>query len=142
MRVLEAFETSDKLAKEGRQCEIEWGGKVICKVVVRPADALLNSAYRRVLTDMSVGIKQTNLEGEPLDLLEDTNRLYQLYARAVIISWEWTDPEDRKATSLRFNEKNAVALFTKAPKFFEAIQVVARQWSHFRVAHEKDAMGN
>ncbi len=36
MRVLEAFEVSEKLASEGRECEIEFGGKVIA--VVRDRD--------------------------------------------------------------------------------------------------------
>jgi len=91
---------------------------------------------------MSVGMKAIATGPELLDAIEDRKRLYQLYARAVIVSWDWTDPEDRKATSLRFNEKNAIALFEKAPKFFESIQIAARQWSHFRAAHESDASGN
>lgn len=150
MRVLEAFETSQKLIDEGRTCEIEFGGKVICKVQLRPADAMLNPEYRRVIAEMSVGIKSNGSGQDLLDQLEDRERLYSLYCRAVISGWTWTDPEDRKATSLRFkaggdpeiNEKNAIALFTKAPKFFEAIQVAARQWGHFRATHEKDVTGN
>lgn len=142
MRVLEAFETSQKLIDEGRSCEIEFGGKIVCVVQLRPADAMLNSEYRRVLADMAVGIKSNGSGQDLLDQLEDRERLYRLYSRAVITGWTWEDPEDRKATSLRFNEKNAVALFIKAPKFFEAIQVAARQWAHFRAAQERDVSGN
>ena len=143
MRVLEAFETSEKLVNEGRLCEIEFEGQVICEVRLRPADALLNSEYRAVLAELSMDVpKSVNGSGSPIGIEQDTELLYRLYARAVVISWEWTNEEDRKATSLRFNEKNAVALFKKAPKFFEAIQVAARRWGHFRSAHEEDAKGN
>ncbi len=141
MRVLQAFETSTKLIDEGRTCEIEFEGKVICIVQVRPADAMLNPDYRRVIAEMS--IDATRLNGaDAIDAVQDRDFLYMLYSRAVITGWEWSDPEDRKATSLRFNEKNAVALFKKAPKFFEAIQLAARQWSHYRAAHEEKAAGN
>jgi hypothetical protein len=77
-----------------------------------------------------------------MDVVQDQDFLFQLYARAVVTGWTWTDAEDQKATSLRFNEKNAVALFKRAPKFFEAIQLAARQWSHYRAAHEEKAAGN
>lgn len=142
MRVLEAFETSKKLVNEGRLCEIEFEGKVICEVVLRPADALLNPDYRRVLADLAVDMPKPNGSGTPLDVEDDTERLYRLYARAVILGWHWIDPADQKTQSLKFNEKNAVALFKKAPKFFEAIQVAARRWGHFRAAHEDSAAGN
>lgn len=144
MRVLEAFETSEKLANEGRLCEIEFGGKVICEVNVRPADALLNSEYRKVMAEMAVGLAKPkkNGSGIAIDTQEDTERLYTLYARAVITGWKWTDPSDRQTKALKFNEENAVALFKKAPKFFEAIQVAAREWTHFRAANEEAATGN
>ena len=141
MRVLQAFETSSKLIDEGRTCEIEFDGKVIATVQVRPADAMLNPDYRRVIAEMSIDAARLN-GADPLDKVQDQAFLYQLYARAVITGWTWTDAEDRKATSLRFNEKNAIALFKKAPKFFEAIQLAARQWSHYRAAHEEKATGN
>ena len=141
MRVLQAFETSTKLIDEGRECEIEFEGKVICICKVRPADAMLNSEYRRVIAEMSIDASRLN-GADPIDVVADRDLLFKLYARSVITSWEWTDPEDRKATSLRFSEKNAIALFQKAPKFFEAIQFAARQWSHFRAAHEEKATGN
>lgn len=146
MRVLEAFETSEKLANEGRKCEIEFGGKVVCEVVVRPADALLNSEYRRVLAEMAVGRTRPKKNGSGLaiepDTKEDTEKLYTLYARSVIVSWTWADQADRQTKALKFNEENAVALFRKAPKFFEAIQFAAREWSHFRAANEEEATGN
>ena len=66
MRVLEAFEVSEKLASEGRECEIEFGGKVIAVVRVRPADAALNSSYRKELAELAVGLK-----GNGLDTIED-----------------------------------------------------------------------
>ena len=141
MRVLQAFETSSKLIDEGRTCEIEFEGKVICIVQVRPADAMLNPDYRRHIAEMSIDVARLN-GADSLDIVQDQAFLFKLYARAVVTGWEWTDAEDRKATSLRFNEKNAVALFKKAPKFFEAIQLAARQWSHFRAAHEEKATGN
>ncbi len=141
MRVLQAFETSSKLIDEGRTCEIEFEGKVICNVQVKPADAMLNPDYSRVIAEMSIDVTRLN-GAEAIDAVQDQDFLFQLYARSVIKSWEWTDPEDRKATSLRFNEKNAVALFKRAPKFFEAIQLAARQWSHYRAAHEVKATGN
>lgn len=141
MRVLQAFETSTKLIDEGRTCEIEFDGEVICNVQVRPADAMLNPEYRRVIAEMSIDVTRLN-GAEAIDAVQDQDFLFQLYARAVIKSWEWTDAEDQKATSLRFNEKNAVALFKRAPKFFEAIQLAARQWTHYRAAHEEKATGN
>lgn len=142
MRVLDAFQVSEKLVEQGRTCEIEFGGKVICKVQVRPADASLNSDYRRVLAELSIGLRQAVKEGGEVDVLADTHRLYQLYSQAVVVGWEWTEPADKKDPKLKFNEKNAVALFTKAPKFFEAIQVAAREWAHYRAAHEASATGN
>lgn len=141
MRVLQAFETSSKLIDEGRTCEIEFEGKVICVVQVRPADAMLNPDYRRHIAEMSIDAARLN-GADPIDVVADRDNLFRLYARAVITGWEWSDPEDRKATSLRFTEKNAIALFAKAPKFFEAIQLAARQWSHYRAAHEEKATGN
>ncbi len=141
MRVLQAFETSHKLIDEGRTCEIEFEGKVICIVQVRPADAMLNSDYRRVVSEMS--LEATRLNGvEAIDAVQDREFLYQLFARSVITGWEWTNPEDQKDTKLKFSEKNAVALFKKAPKFFEAIQLAARQWMHYRAVHEEKATGN
>ena len=77
-----------------------------------------------------------------LDVVADRDNLYKLYSRSVITGWEWTDPEDKKLASLKFTEKNAVALFQKAPKFFEAIQFAARKWSNYRQAHEESATGN
>ncbi len=141
MRVLQAFETSKKLIDEGRTCEIEFDGKVIATVQIRPADAMLNPDYRRVIAEMSIDAARLN-GADPLDVVQDRDFLFMLYARSVITGWEWSDPEDRKATSLRFSEKNAVALFKKAPKFFEAIQLAAREWSHYRAAHEEKATGN
>ena len=139
MRVYEAFETSERLAKEGRQCDIEFGGKVIATVVVRPADVSLNPDYRREMAELTVGLSR-NLED--IDDDEDQERLWRLYVRSVIISWTWTDPVDKKDQKLRFNEKNALALFKRAPKFFQSIQRVAIQWSNYRAAHEEDAAGN
>ncbi len=140
MRVYEAFETSDRLISEGRECEIEFGGKVICLIKVRPADAALNAEYRRELAELSVGMKGNGLD----DIDEDQDRelLWRIYARTVISGWEWLDPADKKDPKLKFNEKNAVALFKRVPKFFQGIQRVALQWSNFRVAHEEDAAGN
>lgn len=141
MRVLEAFETSDKLTTEGRPCEIEFGGKVICIVQIRPADAYLNADYRRVAAELAQGIERKNGEME-LDEREDRAKLYRLYARAVITGWKWTDPKDKRDKSLAFTEENAVALFTRAPKFFEAIQTAARRWSNFRAEFDEDAAKN
>ena len=149
MRVYEAFETSDKLASEGRECEIEFGGRVICKIWVRPADPVLNADYRRELAELSVGLMKT---GEINDIDEETDRalLWKVYAKTVVTKISWTDPADAKDPKLRFHsqlkaetrEKNGIALFQRVPKFFEAIQKVARQWSQYRAAHEEDAAGN
>ena len=138
MRVYEAFETSERLVEKGRECEIEYGGKVICKVWIRPADPSLNADYRRELAELSIGLAA----GEELD--EDTDRalLWKVYARTVIVKWVWTDPEDKKDPKLRLSETNAIALFRRVPKFFEGIQRVARQWGQFRATHEEAAKGN
>ena len=141
MRVYEAFETSEKLTKEGRQCEIVFGGQVIANVWVRPADPTLNADYRRELATLSVGLIEA---GQVNDIDEETDRLllWKVYARTVIVKWDWTDPADKKDPKLKLNEKNAIALFQRAPKFFEGIQKVARQWSQYRAAHEEEAAGN
>jgi hypothetical protein len=147
VRVLEAFETSEKLAKEGRECEIEFGGQVIAKVWVRPADPSLNADYRRELAELSVGILKDGVE---LDEEADRLLLWKVYARTVVVKIDWTDPEDKKDQSLRFTpklkpetrEKNFVTLCQRAPKFFEGIQKVARQWSNYRATHEEEAAGN
>lgn len=149
MRVYEAFETSERLAKEGRKCEIEFGGKVIAEVWVRPADPALNSEYRKELAELSVGLIEA---GGVKDIDEDTDRLllWKTYARTVVQKIVWTDPDDKKDQALRFTpkmkaetrEKNFVTLCQRAPKFFEGIQRVARQWSNFRAEHEADATGN
>lgn len=138
MRVLEAFQVSEQLTSEGLECEIEFGGKVIAVVKVRPADALLNADYRKTLADLSVGV----VPSANLDEAEDRERLFKLYSRAVIVGWTWTDPADKKDPALKFNEKNAIALFRKAPKFFEGIQVAARRWVNYRLQHEEKATGN
>ena len=139
MRVYEAFETSEKLAKEGRECDIVFGGKVIARVVVRPADVSLNADYRREMAELTIGLSK-NIED--LDEDEDQERLWQLYVRAVIVSWTWMDPTDKKDAKLKLNEKNALALFKRAPKFFQAIQRVAIQWANWRTVHEEAAAGN
>ena len=141
MRVYEAFETSEKLAKEGRQCDIEFGGEVIAKVWVRPADPVLNADYRRELAELSVGLME---KGQMKRLDEDTDwlLLWKVYAKTVLVKWIWTDPRDKKDPKLRLTEANAVALFQRAPKFFEGIQKVAREWSQFRADHEEEAAGN
>jgi len=141
VRVYEAFETSEKLTNEGRLCEIEFGGKVIAKVWVRPADPALNSDYRRELAELSVGLVKDG-QVENIDEDEDRRLLWVVYSRTVIVKWSWTDNADQKDPKLKFNEKNAVALFKRVPKFFEGIQRVARQWSNFRAAHEEEAAGN
>lgn len=140
MRVYEAFETSERLTSEGRECDIEFGGKIIAKVVVRPADGALNSEYRREMAELAVGIKANGLDAIDDDL--DREMLWKLYARAVIVGWTWTDPADKKDPKLKFNEKNALALFKRAPKFFQGIQRVALVWTHYRAEHEEDAAGN
>ena len=99
---------------------------------------LPESDYRRELAEMSVGLKQ----GEELEEDADREMLYQLYVRTVIVKWEWSDPKDKADPALKLTEKNALALFRKAPKFFEAIQRGARNWSQYRAAHEEDAAGN
>ena len=149
MRVYEAFETSERLTSEGRECEIEFGGMVICKVWVRPADPVLNADYRRELAELSIGIIKS---GEVHEIDEDTDRLllWKVYARSVILKIVWTDPDDKKDQKLKFNqdmkpetrEKNALALFRRVPKFFQGIQEVARQWTQFRATHEEEAAGN
>jgi hypothetical protein len=67
---------------------------------------------------------------------------YRIFARTVIVRWEFTDPADKKDAKLKFNEKNAVALFKRAPKFFAGIQQGARRWDRFRKVHEEEAAGN
>jgi len=140
VRVYEAFETSERLTTEGRECDIEFGGKIIAKVVVRPADGALNSEYRREMAELAVGIKANGLDAIDDDL--DREMLWKLYARAVIVGWTWTDAKDKKDPKLKFNEKNALALFRRAPKFFQGIQRVALVWTHYRAEHEEDAAGN
>lgn len=140
MRVYDAFETSEKLTTEGRECEITFGGKKIATVWVRPADASLNPDYRREIAEMSAGLVKGGLED--LDDQTDRELLFTVYARAVIVGWAWEDPADKKDPKLKFNEKNAVALFKRAPKFFEGIQKAALRWAEFRRAHEEDVAGN
>jgi len=142
VRVLEAFETSQSLTDKGRECEIEFEGKVICLVTVRPADANLNSDYRKAAADLAKELKISANNADELEPGEDREYLFRLYLRAVITEWTWTDPEDAKDPKLKLSEKNGIALFTKAPKFFEAIQKVARTWTHFRADHEKEIAGN
>lgn len=140
MRVLEAFETSEVLTNEGLACEIEYGGKVIATVWVRPADANLNAAYRRQLADMTLKLRGANLE--ELEDDEDREMMYLLYFNTIITKWEWADSADQEDETLTLNQENALALFKRAPKFLEAIQRGARQWDRFRKAHEEDAAGN
>lgn len=137
MRVLEAFETSEQLAKEGRECSIEFGGKVIALVRVRPSDASLNADYRRELAEITIGAKAAEIDEET-----DRELLWRVFARTVILGWEWMDPADKKDAKLKFNEENAIALFKRAPKFFEGIQRASRTWSNYRAAHEEEAAGN
>ena len=141
MRVYEAFETSKRLIDEGLPCEIEFGGKVIATVWVRPADANLNADYRRELASEWLALQQS---GGLESIDEDTDRelLYKVYARTVITRWTWTDAQDKKDAKLKLNEKNAIALFTRVPKFFEGIQRGARGWDKFRKSHEEAAAGN
>lgn len=138
MRVLQAFQTSENLISEGQQCSIEFGGKVIANVWVKPADAALNADYRRELAELTLLLKN----GGEIDDETDQELEWKLYIRSVIVKWEWTDPEDKKDRSLKLNEKNAIALFKKAPKFFEGIRRGARNWAQFRAAHEEEAAGN
>ena len=142
MRVYEAFETSEKLVNEGRLCEIEFGGQVIAKVWIRPADPGLNADYRRELAELSVGLVQAGQNVAEIDPDLDRELLWKVYARTVILRWEWTDQKDRKDPKLKFSEENALKLFRRVPKFFEGIQRAARQWTEFRAAHEKEAAGN
>ena len=138
MRVREAFETSEKLAAEGRECSIEFGGKVIARVWVRPADVSLNADYRRELAEITIGLRS----GEEIDEETDRENLYRVFFRSVITKIEWMDPADKKDPKLKFTEDNMVALFSQAPKFFEGIQRGARNWGNYRAAHEGDATGN
>ena len=140
MRVYEAFETSEKLIAEGRTCDIEFGGKIIATVKVRPADGALNSDYRREMAELSIGIKANGLDAIDDDL--DREMLWKLYARSVIVSWEWHDPKDKKDPKLKFTETNAIALFRRVPKFFQGIQRVALVWTNYRAEHEEEAAGN
>lgn len=141
MRVYEAFATSERLVKEGRACDIEFGGRVICRVWVRPADPSLNADYRRELAELSIGLTR---DGTIEDIDEQTDRelLWRVYARTVITKWQWTDAADKKDPKLRLSETNVLALFQRVPKFFEGIQRVARQWSQYRAIHEEAAKGN
>ncbi len=140
MRVYEAFETSERLTSEGRSCDIEFGGKIIATVQVRPADGALNSDYRREMAELTIGIKANGLDAIDDDL--DREMLWKLYARSVIVGWEWHDPKDKKDPKLKFNEKNALALFRRVPKFFQGIQRVALAWTNYRAEHEEEAAGN
>jgi len=140
VRVYEAFETSEKLIAEGRTCDIEFGGKIIATVKVRPADGALNSDYRREMAELSIGIKANGLDAIDDDL--DREMLWKLYARAVIVEWEWHDAKDKKDPKLKLTETNAVALFRRVPKFFQSIQRVALVWTNYRSEHEEEAAGN
>jgi len=137
VRVTDAFETSNKLIKKGRLCEIEFAGKVIAKVRVRPADAVMNPDYRRTLAELTSEHDMENMSDA-----DDLKILYQVYFQTVIISIEWMDPDDKKDPSLKFTEKNMVDLFTKAPKFFTVIRIEASKWTNFRMAYEEKAAGN
>ena len=140
MRVYEAFETSDRLIDEGLQGEIEFAGKIIANVWVRPTDPNLNRTYARELTLEAIALKGNGLDDLEPD--QDAEILYRIFARTVIVRWEWTDAADKKDPKLKFNEKNAVALFKRTPKFFAGIQQGARQWDRFRKVHEEQAAGN
>lgn len=140
MRVYEAFETSERLIDEGLECEIEFGGKVIAKVWVRPTDPNLNRAYARELANETLKLKGNGLD--ELEPEEDAEILHRIFARTVIVRWTWTDPQDKKDPKLKLNEKNAVELFKRAPKFFAGIQQGARNWDRFRKIHEEEAAGN
>lgn len=140
MRVYEAFETSDRLIDEGLQCEIEFAGKIIANVWVRPTDPNLNRTYARELTLEAIALKGNGLDDLEPD--QDAEILYRIFARTVIVRWEWTDAADKKDPKLKFNEKNAVALFKRTPKFFAGIQQGARNWDRFRKVHEEQASGN
>ena len=147
MRVYEAFETSERLTSEGRECEIEFGGKVICIVRVRPADVRLNAEYRRDLAETAAAIKGTE---DDITEARDLEILYGVFARTVVLSIEWTDPEDKKDPKLRFHpklkaetrEKNFIALCTRAPMFFAGIRRVASQWANYRAQFDEEAQGN
>ena len=129
MRVYEAFETSERLISEGRECEIEFGGRVICKIWVRPADPVLNADYRRELAELAVGILR---DGNVNEIDEDTDRLllWKVYARSVILKIVWTAPDDKKDAKPKFNqdmtpaarEKNAIAFSQPGPKLFQRLQ--------------------
>lgn len=139
MRVLEAFETSNDLIKEGKKCEITFQGEKIADVWVRPADHSLNADYRREIAEQSIDLaKSGGLE----DISDEKDReiLWRVYARTIIVNWEFADPKDQKA--FPFTEENAVKLFRKAPKFFEGIQRGALRWTEFRKKHIEDAAGN
>jgi len=140
VRVYEAFETSERLIDEGLLCEIEFGGKVIAKVWVRPTDPNLNRAYARELATETLKLKGNGLD--ELEPEEDAEILQRIFARTVIVRWEFTDPADKKDPKLKLNEKNAIALFKRAPKFFAGIQQGARHWDRFRKIHEEEAAGN
>lgn len=140
MRVFEAFETSARLINEGVTCEIEFGGKVIARVWCRPADQTLNADFRRELAEGALALRQGGVDNIESDL--DQELLHRVYVRAVILKWEWTSPDDIRDPALQFNEKNALALFKRVPKFFEAIQIAARRWTNFRLEFEEDAAGN
>jgi len=139
VRVYEAFETSEKLTKEGRKCDIIFAGKTIAKVCVRPADLVLNPAFRRETERLAPEIRKER-EG---DNGNDAGVAYfKLFYRTVIVSIEWMDPADKKDPKLKFTEENMIQLFTKAPKFFSAIQTVALQWSYYKAEFEEETAGN
>lgn len=140
MRVLAAFETSARLTDEGVKCDIEFAGEIICHVWVRPADVSLNADFRREIAEGSMAMRAGGLDNITED--RDQELYFGVYARTVIRRWEWTDPEDQADPELVFNEDNAIKLFTRAPKFFEAIQQTARRWTNYRLQFEDDAGGN
>ena len=137
VNVFDVFETDADACRDGRWCDIVFGGESVGRVKVRPADDSLNPEYRAGVLRLAQKVDAARKEhGEQIPDDVDRRLIVELYAETVIAGWELAGPDG----PLPFNEATVIDTMLRAPKLFDLVRRQAKDWASYRRAFEADAL--
>ena len=138
MEIYEAFETSEKLTKEGRWIEVEVLGEVVCEMKVRSASPDLNADLRKAMAAAAIASMGT-LAGLT-DAVGDSTLENRLFGEAVVTDWK--NVRDRNGKFMKWTPKNVEKVFNELPLLAQRVKREAYKWTNFRAQYEEKALGN
>ena len=128
MDIYKAYETSEKLLKDGRWIELEFAGEVVCSFRVRSAAPDLNADLRKEMAEAA--IDQLKTINAVTEAVADPKLENRLFSRAVVTAWKGVTGRDGKV--LKFTAKNCEQVFNDLPLLAQRVKNEAYKWTHYR----------